>query len=45
MMKDRGIGAGLVTFRWNVTDLSWVRSRHFSARSAKALTTNSWHSI
>ncbi|MEQ8753901.1 MAG: HEAT repeat domain-containing protein [Coleofasciculus sp. G1-WW12-02] len=23
------------------TDLSWVRSRHFSARSAKALTTNS----
>ncbi|MFP4101964.1 alpha-mannosidase [Coleofasciculus sp.] len=25
----------------NGTDLSWVRSRHFSARSAKALTTNS----
>jgi len=25
----------------NSTDLSWVRSRHFSARSAKALTTNS----
>jgi len=27
--------------RVNVTDLSWVRSRHFSARSALALTTNS----
>jgi len=25
----------------NVVDLSWFRSRHFSARSAKALTTNS----
>ncbi len=26
--------------KMNVTDLSWVRSRHFSAISAKALTTN-----
>ncbi|MEQ9000952.1 MAG: hypothetical protein RID53_31175 [Coleofasciculus sp. B1-GNL1-01] len=26
--------------KMNVADLSWVRSRHFSARSAKALTTN-----
>ncbi|MEQ8975308.1 MAG: hypothetical protein RIE73_33605 [Coleofasciculus sp. C1-SOL-03] len=28
------------TLKMNVADLSWVRSRHFSARSAKALTTN-----
>ncbi|EDX77351.1 hypothetical protein MC7420_488 [Coleofasciculus chthonoplastes PCC 7420] len=34
MTKDNG-------HKTNVTDLSWVRSRHFSARSAKALTTNS----
>ncbi|MEQ8469152.1 MAG: hypothetical protein RIC07_36960 [Coleofasciculus sp. E1-EBD-02] len=29
-----------MTLKMNVADLSWVRSRHFSARSAKALTTN-----
>jgi len=29
-----------MTLKMNVANLSWVRSRHFSARSAKALTTN-----
>ncbi|MEQ8464547.1 hypothetical protein [Coleofasciculus sp. E1-EBD-02] len=29
-----------MTLKMNVADLSWVRSRHFSARIAKALTTN-----
>jgi hypothetical protein len=29
-----------MTLKMSVADLSWVRSRHFSARSALALTTN-----
>ncbi|MEQ8995583.1 MAG: WG repeat-containing protein [Coleofasciculus sp. B1-GNL1-01] len=33
-------GIALVRLQQNGVDLSWVRSRHFSARSAKALTTN-----